>query len=218
MAHKSAFTMPLSAIITGLIIGTVSVNAPVFGTFIAAVIAVLSKFVIRWRGSHIFNPAVFGVVVTQVLNPAAHGGSSMAHGASQVVQGFGPGGFTVSMYLVPLLLFANWRARKLWVSIPFLIASALLFYFTGLASFKSLNVQDIFKFLELVPYYFAFIIVSEPKTSPWAKNEQIAFGIGIAILSVLPLLIFGFYSHVAALVALLLGNLIYATYRVATKG
>lgn len=217
---KKTFAMPLSAIITGLIVGLVSVNAPVLGTFIAASLAILSKFIIRWKGWHIFNPAVFGVVIVQVLNPAAHSAadSAMAHGASQVVQGFGPGGLAVNMWLVPLLLFANWRARKLWVSIPFLIASALLFHFTGLAKLTSLNIQDVFKFLEVLPYFFAFIIVSEPKTSPWAKNEQIVFGIGIAILSILPLLIFGFYSHVAALAALLLGNLAYATYRVATKG
>lgn len=213
---KSAPAMPLSAIITGLIVGSVSVNAPVLGAFIATVLAILSKFVIRWKGSHIFNPAVFGVVITQVLNPATHGGAT--HGSSQIVEGFGPGGLAVSMWLVPLLLFANYKARKLWVSIPFLIATALLFYFTGLANLTSLSNQGIFKFLEVLPYYFAFIIVSEPKTSPWIKKEQIIFGTGVAILSVLPLLIFGFYSHIAALVALLLGNLIYATYRLTIKG
>lgn len=212
---KRPFTMPLSAIITGLIIGTVSVNAPFVGAFIAAVLAILSKFVIRWKNSHIFNPAVFGVVTVQLLNPAAHGGGSIAHGASQMVmEGFGPGGFAVSLWLVPLLLFANWRANKLWVAIPFLIASALLYYFTGLANLTSLNPQGIFKFLEFLPWYFALIIVSEPKTSPWVKNEQIIFGIGIAVLSVLPLILFGFYSHAVSLVALLLGNLIYATYHV----
>lgn len=215
---KRAFTMPLSAIITGLIIGTVSVNAPIAGTFIATLLAILSKFVIRWKGSHIFNPAVFGVVIVQLLNPAAHGGGSMAHGVSQIMEGFGPGGFAVSLWLVPLLLFANWRANKVWVAMPYLLATALLFYFTGLATLNSLNAADIFKFLEPLPYYFAFIIASEPKTSPWAKNEQIVFGIGIAILSVLPLIIFGFYSHVTALIALLIVNLVYAIYRVAARG
>lgn len=204
---KRTFTMPLSAIITGLIVGTVSVNAPVFGVFIAAFLAILSKFIIRWKGSHIFNPAVFGVIAVQVLNPAAHSGA--VHGSSQIMEGFGPGGLAVSMWLVPLLILANWRARKLWVAISYLLATALLFYFTGVAKITS---------LEVLPYYFAFIIVSEPKTSPWVKNEQIVFGIGIAIASVLPLLIFDFYSHVVALLALLFGNLIYATYRVTTKG
>ena len=212
---KSAPAIPLSAIITGLIVGTVSVNAPVLSTFIATVLAILSKFIIRWKGSHIFNPAVFGVVTVQVLNPAAHGAA--VHGSSQIMEGFGPGGLAVSMWLVPLLLFASFRARKLWVSIPFLIASALLFYFTGIANLTSLNSQSIFKFLEVLPYYFAFIIVSEPKTSPWVKKEQIIFAVAVAIFSVLPLLLFGFYSHVIALVALLLGNLIYATYRLKNR-
>jgi len=82
---KRTFKMPQSAIITGLIVGTVSVNAPIIGTFIAAVLAILSKFIIRWKSSHIFNPAVFGVVTVQLLNPAAHGG--MAHGSAQMVEG-----------------------------------------------------------------------------------------------------------------------------------
>lgn len=217
---KRKHVLPLSAIITGLIIGLVSVNAPVLGALIGAVLAILSKFVIRWKGTHIFNPAVFGVIVSQLLNPAAHGGpgSAMPHGASQVVEGFGPGGFAVSLALVPLLILANYKARKLWIAIPYLVVSALLFYFTDLARLDALNNQDIFKFLEVLPWFFAFIIVSEPRTSPNAKNEQVVFGIGIAILSVLPLFLFGSYSHVGALVAVLLGNLMYATYRVATRG
>lgn len=215
---KRKLTMPLSAIITGLIIGTVSFNAPILGVLIATILAIISKFVIRWKGSHIFNPAVFGVVISQVLNPAAHGAASNAitHGASQVAEGFGPGGFAVSIVLVPLLLFANYKTKKLWTSIPFLIASALLFYFTGLVNLGSLNIQGIFKFFEVLPWYFAFIIVSEPRTSPYAKNEQVVFGIGIAILSVLATLLSG--SHVGGLLAILLGNLIYAAYRVSTRG
>ncbi len=209
---KRSLTMPVSAIITGLIVGTVSVNAPVLGVFFATVLAILSKFVIRLKASHIFNPAVFGVVVTQVLNPAAH--SAVAHRSSQAVHGFGPGGFAVSIWLVPLLIFANYRARKLWISIPFLIASTLLFYLTGLARFNSLNIQEIIRFLTALPWYFGFIIVSEPRTSPVSKNQQILFGIGIAILSVLPQILFDFYSHTGSLVTLLLGNFMYAMYRV----
>lgn len=212
---KRTPAIPLSAIITGLIIGSVSVNAPVLGAFMASVLAIFSKFVIRLKGSHIFNPAVFGVVVSQFASPAAHG--PVAHGSSQVVEGFGVGGLTVNLWLVPLLIFANLRAKKLWISIPFLAATAILYYFTELASLNSLNIQDMSKFLGILPYYFAFIIVSEPKTSPYTKKEQVVFAVGIAVFSVLPLLIFGFYSHVVALAALLLGNLIYATYRVATR-
>ena len=208
-------SIPLSAIITGLIIGSVSVYAPVFGAFVATVLAILSKFLIRWKGSHIFNPAVFGVVISQVLSPVAHG--PVVHGLSQVVEGFGPGGLTVSIWSVPLLLLANWRAKKLWISIPFLIATTILYYFTRLVSLTPLNVQSVFSFLEVLPYYFAFIIISEPKTTPYRKNEQLLFGLGIAILSILPLLLFGFYSHVVALAALLLGNLIYAAYRASKK-
>lgn len=212
--------IPLSAIITGFIIGTVSVNAPVGGAVVAAVLAILSKFVIRWQGSHIFNPAVFGVVITQLLSPAAHGpaSSGIAHGGSAVVEGFGPGGFTVSLWLVPLLFLANYKATKIWVALPLLLATAVLFHFTGLARLDVLRAQDMLRFLEALPWYFACIIASEPRTSPYAKKEQVVFGIGVAVLSLLPLLLLGSYSHIGALVALLVGNLMYAAYRVATRG
>lgn len=205
-------SVPVSAIITGLIIGTVSINSPLFGVLIATVLAIGSKFIIRWKGLHIFNPAVFGVVVSQVLfSQAAH--SPVAHGGGQVVEGFGVGGFTVTLWLVPFLIIANYKARKLFTSIPNLITTALLFYLTGLVSLNSLNTQSVVGFLEALPYYFAFIIVSEPKTSPMIKKEQVVFGLAIATISVLPLIILGSYSHLGALAALLLGNLIFAAYR-----
>lgn len=208
---KEAFRMPLSAIITGLIVGTVSVNAPVMGTFAGAVLAILSKFFIRLKDRHIFNPAVFGVVVSQLLSPAAHGPTT--HGLSQAVENFGPGGFAVSLWLAPLLLYASFRANKLWISLPFLVATALLYPLTGLVKLNSLNIADIASFLEAMPYYFSFIIASEPKTTPYGIKEQAVFGVGIAVMSILPLLIFGFYSHVVTLVTLLAANLIYAVYR-----
>lgn len=202
-------TMPLSAIITGLIIGSVSLSVPVTGVLIATILAIVSKFVIRLKGLHIFNPAVFGVVVSRLLT-VGHGSAAISHGA-QAVEGFAVGGFVVSLVFVPLLIFASYTARKLWISIPFLIISALLFYFTGLASLNPLNIQNSIMFLEVLPWYFAFIIVSEPKTSPYVKKEQVVFGIGIAVISVLIQLLSG--SHVGALMAILLGNLIYAVYR-----
>lgn len=210
---KKTSVMPLSAIITGLIIGTVSMNAPVLGVLIATVLAILSKFVIRLKGSHIFNPAVFGVVISQVFNPAAHSAASnaIAHSASQVIEGFGPGGFAVNILLVPFLLFANYKAKNFWTSVSFLIVTVLLWPLVGIVSLDALNIQNIIGFLEILPWYFVFIIVSEPKTSPYAKNEQIVFGISIAIISVLATLFSG--SHTAALVALLIGNIIYAAYR-----
>ncbi len=66
-----------------------------------------------------------------------------------------------------------------------------------------------------MPWYFAFIIVSEPKTSPYAKNERVVFGVGIALLSVLATLLSG--SHMGALMTLLPGNIVYAIYRVAIR-
>lgn len=206
---KKTPEMPLSAIITGLIIGTVSFSAPLLGVLVASVLAIGSKFFIRLNGAHVFNPAVFGVVAAKVLDPSTHSAVANAVGhAASAADGFGPGGFAVSLVLVPFLYFANYRATKLWTSILHLITAAILFLLTGLAGFG----QGILLFLEALPWYFAFIIVSEPKTSPYSRNGQLAFGVGTAVLSVLPAFA-GFYSHLGALATLLVANVAYAVYK-----
>lgn len=201
--------LPLSAIITGLIIGTVTpFNNSVLGAAIPSVLAIFSKFIIRFKGRHLFNPAVLGVVTAMILfNSIA---SHAPPGATDhMSSGASVGGFAVSLLLVPFLLYANYTARRMWVAIPNLTTSALLYYFTGLVSPGSL--------IGALPYYFSFIIASEPKTSPNTRNAQVVFGVGIAIISVLPFLLGKSYSHVGALAALLLGNLMYAIYRGRTQ-
>jgi len=186
---------PLSAIISGLIIGSVApLNAPYLLILLASTVAILSKYALRWKGQHIFNPAALGLLIG--LATFALGDEWWAAGASYA-------GIT----LTPLLILANYKAGKLWTSISFLAVTAILLHFTGLTVINSLS--GTFRFLDSLPYYFGFIMVSEPRTSPYVRNEQIAFGAGVAVLSVV-LVYTGFYAQLAAL---LLGNLVYALYK-----
>lgn len=202
---KQRLTLPLSAIITGLIVGLVTpFGTNILAVIIPSVLAVLSKFFIRMKGSHVFNPAVFGVVASMLLfsSIASH---VPPEAAGHMSSGANIGGFAVNLLLVPLLVYASYSARKLWISIPNLITAGLLYFFTGLATANSL--------IQALPYFFSFIIASEPKTTPNTRNQQIIFGIGIAILPFFPLLIGQSYDHVGALVSLLIGNLAFAVCR-----
>lgn len=202
---KRKFTLPLSAIITGLIIGLVTpMGTNTLAVVIPSVLAIFSKYFFRLKGSHIFNPAVFGVV-TSILLFSSIASHAPAGAAGHMASEANIGGFAVNPILVPLLLYASYTARKLWLSIPNLITSALLYVLSGLATLNSM--------VSVLPYFFSFIIASEPKTTPNSTSHQRIFGISIAILPFLPFLIGKSYNHIGALVSLLIGNLVYGIYR-----
>ena len=110
---------------------------------------------------------------------------------------------------MPFLIYASYTARRLWLAIPNLISSGVLYLAFGLADFNAL--------VWTLPYFFSFIIASEPKTTPNSKNQQLIFGVSVAILPFLPILVGKSYNHIGALLSLLIGNLVYAAYRKGIK-
>ncbi len=198
---RKRLAFPSSAFITGTIIGSIApFDSPLYVVIGASVIAIVSKYAIRIKGRHIFNPATLGLLVS--LSLFRLGDVWWAAAA----------GLNIGSFIVPLtilLIIANYRADKLKVSIPFLLATALLFTATEFIKVP-LTAAGLLAFAGSMPYYFAFIMLSEPKTSPNMPREQIAFGVAVAIL------VFALdYSHVkySFLIALLAGNLAYSAYR-----
>src|SRR3990167_7169267 len=65
---RSEIKFPYSAVVTGIIIGSIiSFNAPLLVILLASVVAILSKFFIRLKGMHIFNPATLGLLVALAI-------------------------------------------------------------------------------------------------------------------------------------------------------
>lgn len=65
---KLAYTSILSALISGLgLILLLRANST-FTFFVAGTLSIASKFIIRFRGKHIFNPVNFGIIVTILLS------------------------------------------------------------------------------------------------------------------------------------------------------
>lgn len=200
-----AFEFPKSAIITGLIIGSVApINAPPVVILVAVVAALFSKFVIRVKGTHIFNPAAFGILVALPLFglidqwwPAMH--------------------YTLAGYPITLsflLIFANHKANKLRISIPFLVVGGVLLYLIGIFTIPTPSLTSVLGFLAALPYFFGFVMVSEPKTTPSLPRQQVAFGVGVAVLMSI-LLFYGF--NYALFIALLVCNLLFFAYRTLKK-
>ena len=197
---KKGIKFPYSGCISGIIIGSLApIDAPIAAILTGALVAVVSKYLVKLRGHHVFNPATFGLLVS--LSVFRQGDMWWAASPTWNLPGI----------IVPLSLFlviANHKADKLMVSLPFLGVVGVLYFTTGTIEFSGFSSLAVL--ISSLPYYFAFIMLSEPKTSPNRPKEQIVFGIAIALTyTALEFsdVTFPFF------IALLAGNLAYALCR-----
>lgn len=198
---KKGFKFSASAAITGIIIGSVApLNAPVAAILAASAVAIISKYVIRIKGMHIFNPATLGLLVSLFAFRLGDMWWAAAAGISVL-------GFAVPLTLT--LIVANYKADKLKVAILFLLATALLYAATGFVRVP-FTASGILTFAGTMPYYFAFIMLSEPKTSPYEPGQQVIFGMAVAVVYFL--LDFS-HARFPFFIALLAGNLAYSLHR-----
>ena len=160
-----------SAYITGISVG-VLVRSPENWPFaVCAAISIMSKYVIRLRGRHIWNPSNFGVSFMLFMYPATIAHLSVQWGNAwwSIVMVWGLGSIIITRlkrahiciaYAISFLVLANVRAAI--TGHPYLAEIAPI---TG-------------------PMYQLFILymITDPKTTPKSKMGQIAMVIVVAIV------------------------------------
>ena len=162
---KGTFYLSKSGIISGIFIGMLMTpNLP--AVVITAAITILFKHIIKIKGRHIFNPANFGLMIAGVI-------------------GFGTSWWG-SYALVPVVIFGAfilYRTTKLKMVISFLMAYAFAtaLFVGSIQSFMPLIVNSTILF-------FAFFMLTEPKTSPYTPKSQIVQGVFMGVLSALLIL------------------------------
>ncbi len=200
---RQPFKMPFSGMITGLIIGCVApIDVPLIPMLLACAIAILSKFFIKIKGSNVFNPATIGLFIG--LGIFSVGSSWWATTSISL--------FGVAISLSVILIITSYIARRLVLSAAFIITLVLIsFVLSPPPSVGNLEIA-----LISVNYFFAFLMLAEPKTSPATKRAQAVYGVSVAIIYFI-LVIYTpqnpFWAQNVLFIALLLGNLIYALYR-----
>lgn len=157
-----AFRITESSIITGLIIGYVLSGDEAWWKFtFAALLAILFKQLIRFRERHVFNPAALGIFLTLIL-----------FGVSTQWKG------TYVWYiLVPFGLYFTQKINKIEVIIGYALISLLLFGTQSLI--QKVSFWNIFSYFS---YFYIFIMVIEPKTTPLNPIGKYLFGAGTAAL------------------------------------
>lgn len=156
----------------------------------AGILAVASKYILRWKGKHVFNPANFGLVILSLLFTSAW---------------ISPGQWGAAPLFALLLLglggMVTGKAKRWDVSL------ALLGSYGVLVCGRAIWLGDPLT----IPFHqmqsgalliFAFFMISDPKTTPDARAGRLVYA---AIVAAVGFTIqFGFYNAAGIILALII--------------
>lgn len=192
---KKPLKVPWSGIITGLIIGEVApINAPLLAIILASAVAMLSKHFLKVKSANVFNPATIGMLAGLgifAIGDAWWGAVSIP-------------AYGIAIPASIVLVIASYETSRLITSVSFIASVVVLSVLLGAsASLSGLGISILD-----VNYFFALLMIADPKTSPHKRKAQATYGAGIGVLyTVLSGVMYSYFF------ALLIGNLAYALYR-----
>ena len=191
-ARKKLWEFPSGAVLTAMIVAMVlRAQEPWYVVTITSVAAVLSKYLFRTRSANVFNPAALAIIASFYV---FHTGQSWWGALTDVVP-------VAKVVLLAAGVFIAGRVNKLPLVLTFLGAYFLLFTVTAFVS-NPLAVAEIFRTPDVeAALYFAFIILTDPPTSPAKYPGQIVCGLIVAVVS------FAFFEWAGVVYYLLAGVL-----------
>lgn len=168
VVHK--FPVLASAYITGISVGILC-RTPLFWPFaLTSAIAITSKYVIRWRGRHIWNPSNFAIATMLLVAP----------------EFFSTLGIQWGNAVWPMLLvwalgaIITWRVKRFHITATYVVS------FVALAFVRTLVTGHPF-FAELAPItgpmyqLFIFFMITDPRTTVRSKRGQILVAFLVAV-------------------------------------
>ena len=177
-----------SAYITGISVG-ILVRSPAFWPFaVASALAITSKYVLRYKGRHFWNPSNFGISVLLFLLPASVAMLSIQWGNNMA-------SMVVIWALGSVII---WRLRRLHISATYVIS------FLVLAIVRSWIIHE--PWLSEVspitgPEYqlFIFFMITDPKTTVRSREGQCIVAFLVALLEMFFRLDQSIYAELYAL-------------------
>jgi Na+-translocating ferredoxin:NAD+ oxidoreductase RnfD subunit len=160
-----------SAYITGISVGILIRSVLIWPYIITAALSIMSKYVLRYKGKHLWNPSNFGVSWMLFMAPLDVAGLSIQWGSN-----------FLSLAVIWILgLVIVYQAKRLHVTLTYVISFVILAYI------RSLIVGDTF-LAEVSPLtgpmyqLFIFFMMTDPPTSVSTKRGRILVAILIAIV------------------------------------
>lgn len=159
---------PLSALITSLSLTLLLRTDSLAIAALAALIAIGSKFVVRFNGKHIFNPANVAIVTLMFASEHAWLSSGQWGNATLMAFAFASAGFLVLT-----------RARRAETTISFLGSFAILLVARALWLGDPLSIP-LHQLQSGALLLFSFFMISDPKTTPDAALGRVLYGALVA--------------------------------------
>lgn len=176
----------ISALSLTLLLRTGSVTLSIA----AGVLAIGSKYLIRWKGKHIFNPANFGLVVLSFIFTGAW--------ISPGQWGTAP---IFALFLLGMGGIVTGKAKRWDVSLTLLASYAALLFGRALWLGDPLSIP-VHQLQSGALLIFAFFMISDPKTTPDARLGRVIYAVMVAILGFT--IQFAFYNAAGIILALIL--------------
>ncbi len=194
--HKVLENTVVTGLILFLLVHPMAPSLDLWAVVLATFVAVSLKFFAEFKGSPIVNPAAFALLGTAIV---AH----LAGNESFLISWWGAS-FAGKISFIPLIIWAVWGLHS-WRKWP-LVLSFLAAFAASLYLFKA-DIDFIrFVFTDSTIYFFATIMLIEPKSSPIRMREEVIYGIAVGFLAALfsKIQLEHFILH-----ALIAGNLLY---------
>lgn len=162
---------PLSPLITSLSLTLLLRTDLVAIAALAALVAIASKFLVRVRGKHVFNPANLAIVTLMVASD--HAWVSSGQWGSAALGAFA---------LACLGFIVLTRARRAEATIGFLGFYALLLFGRALWLGDPLAIP-VHQLQNGALLVFAFFMISDPKTTPDSRTGRIVYSLLVACVA-----------------------------------
>lgn len=159
---------PLSALISGIGLCTLLRTNGILPATLAAALAIASKFMLRWRGKHLYNPTNLALVVMLVTGIGWISPGQYGHVAF------------VALAMVCMGLTVVSRAGRSDVTLAFLVAYAAILFGRSLWLGEPLTIP-VHRLQSGLLLQFAFNMISDPRTTPDSRAGRLLFGTLVAL-------------------------------------
>lgn len=161
----------VSGYISGISVGILVRSLMFWPYVLCSLISILSKYVIRWRGRHLWNPSNLGVSAMLFLAPETVAGLSIQWGNA----------LWVMLIIWCLGWFSVWRVKRLHICVTY-VASFMLFAFARSLITGQPYLASIAPITGPMYQLFIFFMITDPKTTVRPVWGQCAVAFGIALV------------------------------------
>jgi enediyne biosynthesis protein E5 len=160
-----------SAYITGISVG-ILVRSPYLWPFaVTAVISIMSKYVLRYRNAHIWNPSNFGVTWMFALLPFGVAGLSIQWGNN----------IWPMLIIWTLGLIIVWRVKRLHITLTYVISFVFFSFLRSLITGDSF-LTEVSPLTGPMYQLFVFFMITDPATTVKNRKGQILVAFLIALV------------------------------------